>query len=763
LAIPEDVVASWWKIADDLLFLGKRLPTQLIHTTQETLAGQLKVEGLIRVVAAELSIVRVALAGMRTFDVRQQLWNIHFPALEHETDPGFERTRVVDRKMRAVVGGALATEPQPVADVLAWRAWIHDGQLASRYVDLERVWEDTEVVVSANAQSTQLAESAGTSLGSPGSDSRFSACDPTPPSARSPFDAPWATLGFAKAVPGTPPTEVFVRYLERATAFVPSMLSGDPLPREVAYQRREVIDAALVLLAGFRFQQGLHVSDFARGIGFSAEFVQRVSTMADRFRRTESVDLTHVLEVGDPGTNTYHDNWIRPGSVTDHFGLYRVDRDGGVVDYATESYRPADDDTRRPQDWIMGNIVARGGIVPDLRHISAADAETAWGQGFTAAVNRIRAGDNAPTVSGSCKACNMESDLTFPIRFCVVCGSEMLPGSYILLRDVEPLALSSGPPSWTGSEFPNTVLAQSETTESTLGSQDRAGGPGTRGAAQVTQYHQHRALKDGRTVHFMARGGRSEGAFIVTDSDSHLVEQGTHARGKVEGISEAFAKSGQLTMRVTFRGGKKNGIAETYHPNGEPKLRSEYRNDKAEGAYEAFDEDGRTLFRGTVTSGRVETVEAIDALCARCRQQGSAEGVWCSECLAALEANEIDRSADAVLHRILSGLTWTFANRRVERLPELFSGDIRICYPQLAGLAVTGIDAARAAYIKTFESKPACQFGRVFRDGDLVWAQYELVWKSLRSRRRLLVVAAIRIVDERISQMDCYHTISGPG
>ena len=465
-AIDDELPRAWWRAADDLLGLGRRLPTGSNAATRRQLVAELATEPVYRIVASHLCAIRMCI-GDRVEGIRSELSAIYTRQIDNRPLGQFTRVHRLQRAAFAVAARAREGDAPATAALVTWREWIADPALAGRYDFVDMLWERSEGL----ARPTEYRGAWAIDVSAEG---REPAPGPAPAgdAPASGFDSPWAAFGFSAGVPHTGPSAVFARYLERSRALGEELLSNDAGRRAAAYRGREALDRALEVLGGIRFKadygRRFHVpamyttTGSEPGIGWLIEPAQRISSMLDYFERAYGAEASLVLE-SHSADGREHDLWIRPGRVTDPFGLYRVSLDGTVTDYATATYHPSDDASRRPPDRIIGCLVAGGGVAPDTRHFTTWLAERFWGRGFTAAVTRIGAGDTAPTVSAMCPRCGRRIEVTFAMRFCLYCMADVPSQAYAPLartalaldRAVEHSADASIPRRW---ESPDLTL-----------------------------------------------------------------------------------------------------------------------------------------------------------------------------------------------------------------------------------------------------------------------------------------------------------------
>jgi len=162
---------------------------------------------------------------------------------------------------------------------------------------------------------------------------------------------------------------------------------------------------------------------FYRQLRFSSGEAQRLGSMLDHFE-SSGTELTLVLEL-----NSHDHLWIRPGAVTDAYGLFIVDDRGGVAEVATHFHRPSHDPTRVKNEWAAIILLARGEAALDPSDYAEgrdrADLERAWGMGVFEAAERIAAGNSTPTVEATCASCRLRQPLTFAKRTCTMCNAVM--------------------------------------------------------------------------------------------------------------------------------------------------------------------------------------------------------------------------------------------------------------------------------------------------------------------------------------------------
>jgi hypothetical protein len=158
-----------------------------------------------------------------------------------------------------------------------------------------------------------------------------------------------------------------------------------------------------------------------------------VSGVLDHYIQTDvNVTLVHVQWEGQSALSW----WLRPGKVTDAHPLLMIDTGGRIYDIGTAFYTPS-----LPRnvggEIVIGILAARGLVAPASAHMNR---DHAFGEGFAAAVARLRDGDVQPRFLTSCQYCGQEAALTYKFLRCTFCLAPVPPQAY------RPLSAGEEPP-----------------------------------------------------------------------------------------------------------------------------------------------------------------------------------------------------------------------------------------------------------------------------------------------------------------------------
>ena len=87
--------------------------------------------------------------------------------------------------------------------------------------------------------------------------------------------------------------------------------------------------------------------------------------------------------------------------------------------------------------------------------------------------------------------------------------------------------------------------------------------------------------------------GELDGEYWVKDSKGRLVEKGSYAGGKKDGVWTAFYESGKTRQFITYKLGELEGEFASYHSNSNIKIKGQYLEGHEDGSWKTYLEDGR--------------------------------------------------------------------------------------------------------------------------------------------------------------------------
>ena len=151
---------------------------------------------------------------------------------------------------------------------------------------------------------------------------------------------------------------------------------------------------------------------------------QRVSALFTHFVLSQKVDLTFVLALVLSNGET--EFLFRAGPVERDLGLYGV-TETRVRKYQTHRTDPNRADVHPLPAWAAELLVAVGEVVPALppsgqSGSGRAAIESEAGNGYFAAVERLKNGDQTTGFRIECRYCRRASSLTYQLARCFYCG-----------------------------------------------------------------------------------------------------------------------------------------------------------------------------------------------------------------------------------------------------------------------------------------------------------------------------------------------------